>query len=785
VLDAASPALAAARAARRQNLLLLRRTSDEWARTAHASGAAERAQVVVRRDRLCVPVRAGRQGELPRGSVALAASASGSTVYMEPAPLVPLNNAEAALGAAEAEEEERVLRELSAAVGGQSGALRRLVNAVTALDVAAARARHAAWLGAVEPRFSGPEEAAREGPVRVARALHPLLLQPSLPPPPAPPLPDAAGGPSAPAAGALAGLSVVPELWSRVAPAPATPLPPPGQQRGAKGAAAAPPPPPPPPPPVPVDLLVPPGAAVVAVTGPNTGGKTASLKALGLLALMAKAGLFLPVGPPPAGVRPSQPRLRWFDRVLADLGDGQSLEQSLSTFSGHVRRLRGVLREATPASLVVLDEVGSGTDPGEGAALAGALLLRLAAQAGLTYATTHHSELKGLAEARPEFVNASVEFDLASLRPTYRLLWGRAGESNALAVAEGLGFGAPVVAEARRVAAELRAGRGAGAAAAGRPAALQASLARQAGEARGEAAAAAARRAAAEAEAAAAREALGALEAERAALDRASGEGKAGEEAARRAVARVMGDARAGRLPPHEAEAALRQMERAAGAADAAALTLVGLRSGGGGAGAAAAGGGARWVPRQGEAVRVPKMGGAAGVVTSAGGGAGGGKVSVRVGTMTVALRTADLEPAGDGAGAAGPGGLAAQQERELEELQRDSKGAARAARTWLRADGVLRGGAQAASEGPQIAVAVQTTRNTADVRGMSPDDAASAVEAAVGACRRGDVVFAVHGVGTGRVRAAVLAALRRNPAVAKTEEAEASNGGCTVVYVR
>ncbi|WP_338441531.1 endonuclease MutS2 [Synechococcus elongatus IITB4] len=194
---------------------------------------------------------------------------------------------------------------------------------------------------------------------------------------------------------------------------------------------------------VPVNFQLQSSLKVVAITGPNTGGKTVTLKSLGLAGLMARAGLFVPAREPV--------ELPWFERILTDIGDEQSLQQSLSTFSGHIRRIGRIL-EALPtagASLVLLDEVGAGTDPSEGSALAIALLRYLADHATLTIATTHYGELKALKYQDDRFENASVEFDDRSLSPTYRLLWGIPGRSNALIIAERLGLSPAVVAEAR------------------------------------------------------------------------------------------------------------------------------------------------------------------------------------------------------------------------------------------------------------------------------------------------------------------------------------------------
>ncbi len=201
---------------------------------------------------------------------------------------------------------------------------------------------------------------------------------------------------------------------------------------------------------VPVTLAVGSPLRVVAITGPNTGGKTVTLKSLGLAALMARCGLFLPCS--------GTPRLPWCGQVLADIGDEQSLQQNLSTFSGHVRRIARILDalpsevRASPqgADLVLLDEVGAGTDPQEGSALAAALLRHLADRARLTVATTHFGELKALKYADDRFENASVAFDVDSLSPTYHLQWGIPGRSNALAIATRLGLEPQVVAAAAR-----------------------------------------------------------------------------------------------------------------------------------------------------------------------------------------------------------------------------------------------------------------------------------------------------------------------------------------------
>ena len=197
---------------------------------------------------------------------------------------------------------------------------------------------------------------------------------------------------------------------------------------------------------VPVSVEVSEQLRVVAITGPNTGGKTVTLKSIGLAALMARAGMWIPCN--------GSPSLPWCAQVLADIGDEQSLQQSLSTFSGHVKRIGSILQSIASGpspALVLLDEVGAGTDPSEGTALAISLLRKLADCARLTIATTHFGELKALKYSDSRFENASVAFDSDSLSPTYQLLWGIPGRSNALAIATRLGFDSGVIEQARQL----------------------------------------------------------------------------------------------------------------------------------------------------------------------------------------------------------------------------------------------------------------------------------------------------------------------------------------------
>jgi DNA mismatch repair protein MutS2 len=337
------------------------------------AGALQELLITQRSDRFVLPVKAAQKEAVP--GIVHDSSASGVTLYIEPQSTVSLNNQMRQLTRQEQVESERIRQELTEKVAAVLPELELLLDIVTQLDLAVARARYSLWINGNPPTFIDRTHQS----ITLRRLYHPLLL------------------------------------W---------------QQKHEQGADV-----------VPIDVVIRPETIVVAITGPNTGGKTVTLKNLGLAVLMAKAGLFVPAKEPV--------ELPWFDQVLADIGDEQSLQQNLSTFSGHIRRIQTMVETLTPSSLVLLDEVGAGTDPSEGTALAIALLRYLADHAQLTIATTHFGELKTLKYQDPRFENASVEFNDETLAPTYRLLWGIPGRSNALAIAQRLGLRIEIVESAQ------------------------------------------------------------------------------------------------------------------------------------------------------------------------------------------------------------------------------------------------------------------------------------------------------------------------------------------------
>jgi DNA mismatch repair protein MutS2 len=342
-----------------------------------------------------LPVNVNYRHKLP--GVVHRTSSTGETLFVEPAGVASLSAERAVLKAEEEREIRRVLRRLSAEVGRLAHPLSRAIDAMAELDLITAKARYSRDYQLAPPDIN------TEGRLWLRQARHPLLEQLFR-------MRNAEEGrrnEERPAAETAAPPTSNPQSTIRN-PQSENPQSEPPQSV------------------VPIDVRLGHAFNLLVITGPNTGGKTVSLKTVGLLCLMAQAGMHIPAG--------QGSQVPVFHHILADIGDEQSLEQSLSTFSSHMSRIAGILRTADAESLVLLDELGAGTDPTEGAALGRAILDELDAKACRAMVTTHLGDLKTYAFANERAENAAVEFDIETLRPTYRLHIGQFGMSNALQI---------------------------------------------------------------------------------------------------------------------------------------------------------------------------------------------------------------------------------------------------------------------------------------------------------------------------------------------------------------
>jgi len=382
VVDAASQALARIRRDLKEaHERLLDRLNKIVASPANASFLQE-PLVTQRGGRYVIPLKADFKGRIP--GVVHDQSASGATLFIEPLATVELNNRWRELQLEEEREVQRILADLSALVAEEGAFIERTVQVLAELDLALAKARYANETRGVEPRLVPFKAARAKGPKAAPSVQHPgstIQLQQARHP-----LLDPAAV-------------------------------------------------------VPIDAHLDDSYFILVITGPNTGGKTVALKTVGLLGLMAQAGLHIPAEEGSA--------LSVFSGIYADIGDEQSIEQNLSTFSSHTTNIIHILGQADSHSLILLDELGAGTDPNEGSALARAVLSHLLRQRITTLVATHYPELKVYAHATPGVENASVEFDLETLAPTYELSIGLPGRSNAFAIAARLGLSAGIVEEAR------------------------------------------------------------------------------------------------------------------------------------------------------------------------------------------------------------------------------------------------------------------------------------------------------------------------------------------------
>ena len=365
VLDSASPKLATLR---REIKIAHDRLMSRLQRYLTESGNKLQEPIITQRDgRYVIPLRAEFKGQIK--AVVHDQSSSGATLFVEPLPIVELNNAMRELQLQERDEERRILHELSAQIGEHRDELEYGVENLAMLDLIFAKAKYAEELKASEPVLHPTKEERGKKKAEGGRQKEATSDQPNQ-------------------SSVVNRKSSISLLHAR------HPL---LDQNTV----------------VPIDVDPKPGTRAIVITGPNTGGKTVSLKTVGLFALMAQSGLHIPAQ--------SGSELPCFHAVYADIGDEQSIEQSLSTFSGHITNIIRILKQIDSRSLVIFDELGAGTDPQEGAALARAILTHLLESGCTILVATHYPELKSFAHSTEGVVNASLEFDIKTLRPTYHL----------------------------------------------------------------------------------------------------------------------------------------------------------------------------------------------------------------------------------------------------------------------------------------------------------------------------------------------------------------------------
>jgi DNA mismatch repair protein MutS2 len=379
VLDSASPKLGSLR---REIKIAHDRLMSRLQRYLTESANKLQEPIITQRDgRYVIPLRAEFKGQIK--AIVHDQSSSGATLFVEPLPIVELNNQVRELQLQARDEERRILYELSAQIGEYRDELTYGVENLAMLDLIFAKAKYSEELKASAPILHKIEAKRQKGdlqpssvhglpPIKLMGARHPLLDSQTV---------------------------------------------------------------------VPIDVDPQPGTRAIVITGPNTGGKTVSLKTVGLLVLMAQSGMHIPAQ--------SGSELPCFHAVYADIGDEQSIEQSLSTFSGHITNIIRILKQIDHRSLVIFDELGAGTDPQEGAALARAILSFLLETGCTTLVATHYPELKTFAHSTEGVVNASLEFDIKTLRPTYHLTIGLPGRSNALLIAQRLGLPQQIIESAK------------------------------------------------------------------------------------------------------------------------------------------------------------------------------------------------------------------------------------------------------------------------------------------------------------------------------------------------
>ena len=435
VLDYASPLLGRLRAEARQAQSRLNEIMERQLRRLQRQELVQEPLITQRNGRMVLLVKAEMRYRVP--GIVHDVSDSGATVFVEPLPAVDLGNRWRESRLAQEREEERVLRQLSAQAGMYGEDLLLTIDLLARLDLNLAKARYSAELRAIPPIIDDtppthPADTPGAGDTPTTQPAHAPGGDAALSNHPA----NAPGGDvalsnhpaNAPGAGRYPGAGETAADGGGMAAG--------GRElrlvRARHPLLAG--------PVVPIDLTLNESAGVLLITGPNAGGKTVALKTVGLLALMAHAGLHLPA---------QDARIPLLDGVYADIGDQQSIQQSLSTFSSHIANLRSIMTRATARSLALIDELGSSTDPEEGSALACAILRHFQRMGVLLVGTTHYRGVARAVQEQPGMVNASVDLDPSTLAPTYHLTTGLPGRSYALTIAARLGFPQEIIDGAR------------------------------------------------------------------------------------------------------------------------------------------------------------------------------------------------------------------------------------------------------------------------------------------------------------------------------------------------
>jgi DNA mismatch repair protein MutS2 len=406
--DKASPELASIRREIEKQRRAIQQSLQSYLRRLSEGGAAQDEVVTVRGERFVIPVKAEHKRRVQ--GVVHGASSSGQTVFVEPLETIEQNNELVRLLEDELAEVHRILLEMTSKIGGRASEISSALDILAELELQFAKARFAEDYDCVAPVFNAVQGAPslslpvlerQGGDVDLTNSSRSLILHDARHP-----------------------------LLERNLKSKAPPSREEREKDGAPSVSVV----------VPITIELEGDRRELIITGPNTGGKTVGLKTAGLLALMAQSGIPVPA---------SRMEMPMFDSVLADIGDYQSIEQNLSTFSAHVTNIDRLSRTATAQSLVLLDELGSATDPEEGAALAVAIAEHFLKIGCFTIISTHHTSLKVFAANSAGVVNAAVGFDEATLQPTYELRLGVPGASAGINIAQRLGLNPSIIQSAR------------------------------------------------------------------------------------------------------------------------------------------------------------------------------------------------------------------------------------------------------------------------------------------------------------------------------------------------